>query len=101
MSGQSDHARSLGLRTPVKPAVKAGLTRSELTGPGVAVSALMGERFPEENDLTRDPRTGGEAIGQRIILTGRISDEHSAPVRGTLVEIWQANAAGRYRHRGD
>ena len=48
----------------------------------------------EDSDLTRQHR--GEPLGERIILTGRVLDSDGRPVRGTLVEVWQANAAGRY-----
>jgi protocatechuate 3,4-dioxygenase beta subunit len=73
------------------------LTLSELTGPGPAISAVT----PEDADLTRNAGTGGEAIGQRIIVTGRVLDERGVPVPDTLVEVWQANAAGRYVHKRD
>ena len=49
---------------------------------------------PEDSDLTRQHR--GEPVGERIILTGRVLDSDGRPVRNTLVEVWQANAAGRY-----
>jgi protocatechuate 3,4-dioxygenase beta subunit len=49
---------------------------------------------PEDSDLTR--QHAGQPVGERIILTGRVTDSDGRPVRGTLVEIWQANAAGRY-----
>ena len=49
---------------------------------------------PEDADLTRQHR--GEPLGERIILTGRVLDGDGRPVRNTLVEVWQANAAGRY-----
>ena len=49
---------------------------------------------PEDSDLTR--QHGGDALGERIILTGAVTDTDGRPVRDTLVEIWQANAAGRY-----
>lgn len=49
---------------------------------------------PEDADLTRQHR--GEPLGERIILSGRVTDSDGRPVRNTLVEIWQANAAGRY-----
>ena len=49
---------------------------------------------PEDADLTR--QHAGEPLGQRIILSGRVTDSDGRPVRGTLVEVWQANAAGRY-----
>jgi protocatechuate 3,4-dioxygenase, beta subunit len=48
----------------------------------------------EDGDLTRQHR--GEPLGERIIVTGRVRDSDGAPIRNTLVEVWQANAAGRY-----
>lgn len=54
---------------------------------------------PEDADLTRQHK--GEPLGERIILTGRVLDGEGRPVRGTLVEVWQANAAGRYLDPGD
>src|SRR5918911_2778673 len=89
--------RSTVRRSPRQPLVEVPLTLSELTGPGPVLSAVS----PEDADLTRNAGTDGEAIGQRIILTGRVLDERGAPVPNTLVEIWQANAAGRYFHRVD
>ncbi len=50
-------------------------------------------------DLTR--QGGGEPLGERIVVTGRVLDEDERPVRGALLEVWQANAAGRYVHEGD
>jgi len=84
-------------RAPRWPLVDVPLTLSELTGPGPALSAVT----PEDADLTRNAGTGGEAIGQRIIVTGRVLDASGAPVPRALVEVWQANAAGRYLHRND
>ena len=84
-------------RAPLQPLVDVPLTLSELTGPGPAISSVT----PEDADLTRNTGTGREAIGQRIIVTGRVLDESGAPVPHTLVEVWQANAAGRYIHRRD
>ena len=89
--------RSTLLRSPTLPLVDVPLTISELTGPGPAVSAVT----PEDADLTTNSGTDGEALGQRIIVTGRVLDEDGAPVPDTLLEIWQANAAGRYHHRRD
>lgn len=54
-----------------------------------------------DNDLTRNAAVNGEPLGERIIVTGRVLDEGGRPVRNTLVEIWQANAAGRYVHKVD
>jgi protocatechuate 3,4-dioxygenase beta subunit len=52
-----------------------------------------------DNDLTK--QHAGEPLGERIIVSGRVVDEDGRAVRGTLIEIWQANAAGRYRHPVD
>lgn len=89
--------RSTVRRSPRQPPVRLPTTLSELTGPGPAVSLVSGE----DADLTRNMGTGGEAIGERLIVTGRVTDDHDEPVAGTLVEVWQANAAGRYRHKVD
>ncbi|GIV96883.1 MAG: protocatechuate 3,4-dioxygenase subunit beta [Herpetosiphonaceae bacterium] len=92
-----DAYRSTIRRAPRRPLIEVPLTLSELTGPGPAISAVT----PEDADLTRNAGTGGEAIGQRIIVTGRVLDQHGAPVPNVLIEIWQANAAGRYIHKRD
>lgn len=98
----SDNARARSARTPSEPPIRvARLSISELTGPGPAVSAFLEDVFPEESDLTTNAGTGSPPIGQRIVLTGRVTDEKGAGVPDTLVEIWQANAAGRYRHKDD
>lgn len=55
--------------------------------------------LPSEFDLTR--QGAAEPIGQRIVVTGRVLDEDGRPVRQSLVEIWQCNAAGRYAHAND
>jgi len=89
--------RSTIRRAPNLPLVDVPLTLSELTGPGPAISAVT----PEDADLTRNAGTGGEAIGQRIIVAGRVVDAQGKPVPHTLIEIWQANAAGRYIHKRD
>lgn len=84
-------------RAPTHPLIDVPLTITELTGPGPVISAIT----PEDADLTRNAGTGGEAIGQRIIVTGRVLDDHGKPIPNTLLEIWQANAAGRYLHKRD
>ncbi len=89
--------RSTILRSPSRRLVDVPLTLSELTGPGPAVAAVTAE----DADLTRNAGTGGQAIGQRIIVTGRVLDDRGQPVPRALIEIWQANAAGRYVHRND
>ena len=89
--------RSTIRRAPTMALIDVPLTISELTGPGPIISSVT----PEDADLTRNAGTGGEAIGQRIIMTGRVLDEQGAPVPHTLIEIWQANASGRYIHKRD
>ncbi|HUG16566.1 MAG TPA: protocatechuate 3,4-dioxygenase subunit beta [Thermomicrobiales bacterium] len=89
--------RSSILRAPTQRLIDVPLTISEQVGPGPALSEIT----PEDADLTRNAATGGEALGQRIIVTGRVADEHGAPVPDALIEIWQANAAGRYLHQRD
>jgi protocatechuate 3,4-dioxygenase, beta subunit len=89
--------RSTGLRHPQHPPVRLEHTLSEVTGPGAA----LGEVAEDDTDLTRNAGTGGEAIGERIIVTGRVLGEHGDPLPRTVVEIWQANAAGRYIHDKD
>ena len=84
-------------RAPLLPLIEVPMTLSELTGPGPAISSIT----PEDADLTLNAGTGGEAIGQRIIVTGRVLDDGGTPVPNTLLEIWQANAAGRYLHKRD
>src|ERR671935_1254227 len=73
-------------RAPNLPLIDVPLTLSELTGPGASVSAVT----PEDADLTTNAGTRGEAIGQRIIVTGRVLDERGNPVPRTLLEVWQA-----------
>jgi protocatechuate 3,4-dioxygenase beta subunit len=83
------------LRAPSRPLVLLPHTLSEVTGPVFG----SGEVRPEEADLTR--QHPGEPIGERIQVSGRVLDDGGRPVPGTLVELWQANAAGRYRHDND
>ncbi|MEU1372537.1 protocatechuate 3,4-dioxygenase subunit beta [Streptomyces triculaminicus] len=84
-------------RRPLRPPVPVVL------GPGAVELAapLFGARDvgPLDADLTRQHL--GEPIGERITVSGRVLDGRGRPVRGQLVELWQANAAGRYAHRLD
>jgi protocatechuate 3,4-dioxygenase, beta subunit len=80
------------LRHPKEPLVVLPHTLSELTGP-VYGDAPLGEL---DHDLTR--QFPGAPLGERIVVTGRVLGADGKPLRGQLVEIWQANAAGRYRH---
>jgi protocatechuate 3,4-dioxygenase beta subunit len=70
-------------------------TLSELTGPIFGYDKIG----PVDNDLTR--QHSGEPLGERIVVEGRVIDDDGRPVPHTLVELWQANAAGRYAHRID
>jgi len=87
--------KSTRLRHPKQPLIYLPQTITEITGP-----QLGRERVGElDHDLTR--QHGGEPIGERIIVSGHVYDTEGKPLRDTLVEVWQANAAGRYRHRSD
>ena len=85
-------------RSPRQSLISLENTISEITGPRFG----HGDIDPGDNDLLTNYARPGEApIGERIILHGRVLDENARPVAGTLVELWQANAGGRYRHRKD
>jgi protocatechuate 3,4-dioxygenase beta subunit len=92
-----DAYRSTIRRAPQQPLIEVPLTLSEVTGPWRVAERVTAE----DADLTRNAGTGGEAIGQRIIVTGHVTDERGAPLPNMLLEIWQANAAGRYVHKAD
>jgi protocatechuate 3,4-dioxygenase, beta subunit len=87
--------RATRLRAPRRPLTLLPHTLTEVTGP------LLGEgRVGElDHDLTRQQQ--GEPHGQRIVVTGRVLDGDGRPVPHTLIEVWQANAAGRYAHEVD
>ena len=84
--------RSTPKRSPTKPLIIMPHTLSELTGPVFGQEAVR----PGDEDLTKQHK--GEPLGERIIVHGRVLDEDGRPVPNTLVEIWQANACGRYIH---
>jgi len=90
--------KSSVLRSPQKALLSFDNTLSELTGP-VFGHAMLGEL---DNDLIHNFAKAGEsAIGERIIVHGRVLDERGKGVPGVLLEFWQANAGGRYRHKKD
>jgi protocatechuate 3,4-dioxygenase beta subunit len=83
-------------RSPRQPLVPIPQTLTEVTGPGAVWERLMG---PARLDMTRQHKA--EPIGQRIVISGRVLDEDARPAPHTVVEVWQANAAGRYIHARD
>ena len=87
--------KSTALRAPRNERIELPLGPTELTAPKFGESRLGGI----DNDLTR--QHDGEPLGERIIVHGRVVEEDGRPVPDTLVEVWQCNAAGRYRHVGD
>lgn len=87
--------RSTIHRAPRERLVIIPHTLSEITGPAYGHGSVR----PGDNDLTRQHQ--GEPLGERIIVTGQIRDDDGHPVRNSLIEVWQANSAGRYAHKGD
>jgi protocatechuate 3,4-dioxygenase beta subunit len=84
-------------RSPRLPLLSLQNSLSEVTGPVFG----HGDIEATDNDLIRNYAKTGDPVGERIIVHGRVLDEDARPVPGTLVEIWQANAGGRYRHKKD
>lgn len=89
--------RSSDKRAPREPLIVIPHSLSEVSGPRFGREMLRGA----SQDLTRPAGAQGEALGQRIIVHGRVLDEYGRPERGALIEVWQANAAGRYVHESD
>lgn len=83
------------LRAPRHPLIDLPAGPGELSGPSFTSSSVS----RAETDLTR--QSTGEPIGQRIIVAGQVRDAGGRPVRDSLIELWQCNAAGRYRHEID
>ncbi|PKQ13447.1 MAG: protocatechuate 3,4-dioxygenase subunit beta [Alphaproteobacteria bacterium HGW-Alphaproteobacteria-1] len=84
-------------RSPRYSLISLEQSASEITGPVFGhndIAAL-------DHDLIRNYAKDGDPVGERIIVHGRVLDENARPVPNTLVEIWQANAGGRYRHKKD
>lgn len=85
-------------RSPKYSLISLQNSASEITGPVFGHNDID----PLDNDLLNNYAQPGEnPIGERIIVHGRVLDENARPVPNTLVEIWQANAGGRYRHKKD
>ena len=79
-------------RSPKRPLIVIPHTLSELTGPVYGHESVL----EGDSDLTKGH--AGEPLGERIVVSGRVTDEDGRPIPDTLIEIWQANAAGRYIH---
>ena len=84
-------------RSPRHAMISLQQSVSEITGPVFGHNDID----PIDNDLIKNYAQSGDPIGERIIVHGRVLDENARPVPNTLVEIWQANASGRYRHKKD
>ncbi|OMQ27268.1 MULTISPECIES: protocatechuate 3,4-dioxygenase subunit beta [Serratia] len=93
----SPEYKSSVLRSPRNAPISLQNSLSEITGPVFSSSELG----PLDNDLILNYAKQGMPIGERIIVHGYVRDENGQPVRNTLVEVWQANAGGRYRHKKD
>jgi protocatechuate 3,4-dioxygenase beta subunit len=88
---------STSRRAPLHPPIPIPQTISELTGPVYGREIFR----TGDDDLTTNAGTGRPALGERIVVSGRVLEEDGRPVANTLVEIWQCNAAGRYAHVKD
>ncbi len=86
---------STRLRAPKQPLVVLPQRLSEVTGP------LFGSERVGENDSDLTRQHAGEPLGQRIVVSGQVLDGDGRPVPDTLIEVWQANAAGKYPHQAD
>src|SRR6187431_2103013 len=84
--------RSTVKRAPAQPLVQMPQTLSEITGP------LFTARDVAESDNDLTAQHAGDPLGERMIVSGRLLDEGGRPVPHALIEMWQANASGRYRH---
>ncbi|SDD34327.1 protocatechuate 3,4-dioxygenase beta subunit [Paracoccus isoporae] len=84
-------------RSPRYSLIALQQSLSEITGPVFGHDDID----PIDNDLIQNYAKEADPVGERIIIHGRVLDENAQPVPDTLVEIWQANASGRYRHKKD
>jgi protocatechuate 3,4-dioxygenase, beta subunit len=89
--------KSTTYRAPRRALLHLPQSIGEVSGPVFG----HGRLDPLDNDLITNYATDGEAIGERISVHGKVMDEDARPVPGALIEIWQANAGGKYRHVND
>lgn len=87
---------STRLRYPGQPLLQVPHTLTETSAP-----RFLPGHYPETADLTLLDDGRGHVMGERIIVGGRVLDEDGRPVRNAMIEVWQANASGRYNHDGD
>lgn len=89
--------KSTVARSPQRPLVRLSQTLTELTGPVYGNDAIQ----PLDDDMIHNAVKNGEPLGERIIVAGRLLDDTGRPVPNALIELWQANAAGRYYHSAE
>ena len=89
--------KSTVLRSPTKPLMPVQEHLKDLSLPAFGESVIG----KWDHDLTKNARKNGEPIGERIKVSGKVLDEYGKPLKNVLIEIWQANAAGRYIHRAE
>lgn len=89
--------KTTALRSPRHPLISIDPTPTEVTGPRFS----SGDIHPLDHDLLRNYSDQGSPVGERIIVHGHVFDENAKPVPQALIEVWQANAGGRYRHEID
>ena len=89
--------KSSTLRGPNLPLLPINEKLADVRFPVYGESAID----PMDHDLTKNSKVNGEPLGERILVKGKVTDESGNPISNTLIEIWQANAAGRYVHKVD
>ncbi len=86
--------RSTAFRHPARTPIRVPQTVTERSAPRFSRA-----RYPSTIDISR--MNGREAVGERIIVAGQVTDENGRPLPNVMIELWQANAAGRYDHDRD
>ncbi len=89
--------KSTVLRAPTKPLIFNKEAFDDLTGPAFGSFKLN----PLDHDLTKNAVKNGDPLGERMIVHGKVMDEFGRAIPNALIEIWQANSAGRYVHKID
>ncbi len=89
--------KSTVYRSPTRPLMLVQEYLNDLSLPAFGQSVIG----PLDNDLTKNARVNGEPLGERIKVAGRVTDDWGRPLTNVLIEIWQANSAGRYIHKAE